>query len=162
MRLITLITTLLSFATATIKNCDPASLFQITTLSLTPEQPVAGDIVKLSLVFDNPGAPIMDGTVTNIITLNGLPFTSESALCSNTECPIVTGSNDRSTQNTWPSVTGTVSSKIIWTGPNDETLLCIQMKVDTKNQKAVSKRLRGELVVKEIDTSYIHYKNISY
>lgn len=137
MRFITLITTLLSFAAATIKNCDPSSVFQITTLSLTPEQPAPGDLVKLSLVFNNPGEPITDGAVTNVITLNGLPFTSESALCSNTECPIVTGSNDRSTQNTWPSVTGTVSSRIVWTGPNDETLLCIQMKVDTGNEMAV-------------------------
>ena len=168
MRLYTIIATLLFAFTAqttsavTIKNCDPTSVFLITTLSLTPDQPVSGDIVKLSLIFDNHGAPITDGTVTNIITLNGLPFNSESALCSNTECPIVTGSNDRSTQNTWPSVSGTLNSKIVWTGPNDETLLCIQMKVTTENEKAVIKRLRGELVVKEIDTRYIHYKNISY
>lgn len=145
MRLFTLLTSLLTLTNAIIKNCDPSSLFQITTLSLTPEQPVAGDLVKLSLVFDNPGAPITDGTVTNIITLNGLPFTSESALCSNTECPIVTGSNDRSTQNTWPSVSGTLNSKIVWTGPNEESLLCIQIKVVTGNEKALTKRLRGGL-----------------
>lgn len=168
MRLFTLLASLLSFTSATIKNCDPASVFQITTLSLTPEQPAAGDLVKLSLVFNNPGAPITDGTVATTVSYNGLPFSSSETLCKNTECPIVTGSNDRSTQNEWPSISGTVSSKIVWKGVNDESLLCIQMKVVSANAIAVYKGLRGEYNTTEVENGedikdIIRYrKNVQY
>lgn len=138
-----LLLSLLSFALATVKNCDPNSLLQITTLSLTPDPPIQGEPVKLSLVFNNPGEAITAGTATTTVSLNGLPFSSTGSLCEDTECPIVSGVNDRSVVSDWPDVSDVITSKIMWSNDNGESLLCIQIKVSPSN--ALVKRFRGEL-----------------
>jgi hypothetical protein len=134
-RLITLFGFIAS-SSATIKDCNPSSIFRPTTLSVAPDPPIPGQTVKLTLIFDNPGPQIDDGTVTTTLSVNFMPFSpTTQSLCDNTKCPIITGSNDRSTESTWPSVTGTVKSKITWIGPNSEELLCIDttFKVPSSN-----------------------------
>jgi hypothetical protein len=113
-------------AESAIKNCNTSSLFQITDLALVPDPPVAGESVAMQLQFTNPGAPVDNGTVMSTITLNYVPFpTSISPLCNNTDCPIPSGSQDRSTKSVWPSsVTGHVTTKLEWMNGSD-TLLCI-------------------------------------
>ena len=111
---------------ASIKDCDTSSIFRPTTLAAYPDPPIPGQPVKLTLIFDNPGPQIDDGTVTTTLSVNFLPFApTTQPLCDNTKCPILTGSNDRSTETTWPDVTGIVKSRITWNGPNNEQLLCI-------------------------------------
>jgi hypothetical protein len=142
-------TLLAAFATlaatsATIKNCNTSSLFQITQLALVPDPPVAGESVAMQLVFTNPGAPIDNGTVLSTVTLNYVPFpTSVSLLCENTACPISTGSQDRSTKSVWPSsVTGHVTTKLEWQTGSD-TLLCIHTDFTVASESLWSTLLRG-------------------
>ena len=128
MLLIALFTLLTATASATVTDCNSSSIFRPTTLALTPDPPVKDQPVKLSLVFDNTGSEVTNGTVTNTITYNGLPFTpSIKPLCEDTACPILVGSNDRSADTNVPAFTGKVLSHIVWTGSNDEVLLCIDM-----------------------------------
>lgn len=115
---------------ASIVDCsDGASVFRPTTLSLTPEPPVPGQPVLMTVLFDNPGDEVTDGTVTTSITINGLPFApSTEALCTNTQCPIPNGPVDRSATSTWPTgISGKIESRIAWTGVNGEQLLCLKI-----------------------------------
>ena len=119
---------------ATIHDCDTSSIFRPTILTLSPDPPLPDKTVYLSLVFDNPETIVTNGTVTKVITINGLPYTESKALCDDTQCPIVTGSNNRSTETIWPSsVTGKIVSKFTWTGTNSESLLCIEITVKVLN-----------------------------
>lgn len=115
---------LLTLASATIRNCNTSSVFQITQLALVPDPPVIGEPVAMQLAFVNP-SPVYNGTVVSSITLNYAPFpTSVSPLCNETACPIPAGSQDRSTKSTWPAITGRVVTKLEWMN-GDDVLLCI-------------------------------------
>jgi hypothetical protein len=111
---------------ASIKDCDPSSVFRPTQLAISPDPPIPGQAVKLTLIFDNTGDEISEGTVTTSISINAIPVSpSKVSLCENTACPITHGVNDRSTEITFPSVTGIIKSHVTWTGPKGESLLCI-------------------------------------
>lgn len=118
---------------ASIKDCDTTSIFRPTLLALTPDPPIPGQPIKLTLVFDNTGSEIADlegGTVTTTITINGIRFApSVEPLCENVGCPIIFGSNDRSTEITFPDVSGVIKSRTVWTsgaGAAGKSLLCIE------------------------------------
>lgn len=132
---------LAAIAGATISDCDPSSRFRPTKLAVNPDPPMANQPVAMTVQFENPGAPVVDGTVTTSVTLNFIPFQpSIEPLCTNTACPIATGSVDRSTSSTWPDgVSGTVVTKSAWAGVDGESLLCVQ----TKFAVGGSIRLRG-------------------
>jgi hypothetical protein len=147
---------------ATIKDCNTASVFRPTQLAVYPDPPVPGQPVKLTLIFDNPGPQIDDGTVTTTLSVNFIPFSpSTNPLCDNTKCPIITGSNDRSTESIWPDVTGVVKSKITWNGPNNEQLLCIDtaFKVPTSNFWDIFKNAKN-LYYKNKDEVNTLYKTL--
>jgi hypothetical protein len=117
---------LIAAARGTIKDCDSTSVFRPTQLALTPDPPVIGKPVQLTLVFDNTGPEITNGIVSTTLSVNYIPVSpTTEPLCQNTECPIVSGSNDRSTETTFPSVSGLIKSKVVWTGPEGQSLLCI-------------------------------------
>jgi hypothetical protein len=115
-------------ATGLIKDCDTASRFRPTELAVSPDPPVRGQPVVMTVKFDNPGPVVDDGTVTTSVTLNYIPFQpSSEPLCQNTACPIPSGAADRSTSSTWPSnVNGRIVTKSVWTGSGGESLLCVQ------------------------------------
>ena len=115
-----------ALAQAAIKNCNTSSVFQITQLALVPDPPVAGEPVAMHLVFNNPAGPIENGTALSTVSLNYVPFpTSSHPLCNSTECPILSGSQDRSTKTVWPaSISGAVTTKLVWMNESD-VLLCI-------------------------------------
>jgi len=139
-----------SFHDAKIINCGvDTSLLKLTDLALTPDPPVSGSPIDMTVKFLNPGDPITDGTVTTSITLNFIPFTpSTEPLCTNTKCPLVSGANDRSTSSTWPdSIQGKVVSKIVWTTPTGAELLCIQTTVTAGSEENTTSRLRGSTTV---------------
>ena len=90
----------------------------------------------MTVLFDNPGATVTDGTVTTSITYNFLPLTpTTEPLCQNTACPIVNGPNDRSTTSTWPNAVGTIVTTSVWTSIEGDNLLCIQTSVKVKNKQ---------------------------
>jgi len=102
-----------------------------------------GQPVVMTVKFNNPGPEITDGKVVTSITLNGLPLSpSTDPLCENTQCPLVTGSNDRTATSTWPStVSGKVVSKSQWFGPAGQSLLCVKTSVNVATEKG----LRGHV-----------------
>jgi hypothetical protein len=137
---------LLPLVAGSIYDCDNASVFRPTALALNPDPPVRGKPVTMTVLFNNPGETVYDGKVVTTMSLNGIPFSpSTEALCENTECPILTGSNDRSAVSTWPdSVSGKVTSKSQWFDATGNSLLCVQTKV-TVAETQKPKGLRGGL-----------------
>jgi hypothetical protein len=132
-------------ANALIEDCSNGnSYFQITKLAVTPDPPIIGKDVDLTLIFYNPGDVIdttSDITVETHVTLNSIPFTpSYQALCDNTKCPIVYGENDRSTRSVWPDVSGKMETHITWTKSSGEQLLCVRTLFKINS---VSTMLRG-------------------
>ncbi len=150
---------LLSFfaaSSASISDCsNGASVFKLTELGLTPDPPQKGQPLDMTVKFDNPGPEIVDGTVTTSVTLNFIPFQpTVEALCTNTQCPLTTGANDRSTSSTWPdTVTGSITSKIEWTAVDGSQLLCIQIKA----RVGASPKLRGVNNYTQEDADNIAY-----
>ena len=127
---------------ASIIDCSSgSSLFQITNLGLSPANPVVNEPLYMTVQFTNPGSEITDGTVTTSVTYNFIPFSpTVEPLCTNTQCPLVNGFNDRSTNSTWPNnVKGSVTSKIVWTSVDQQVLLCIQLNVKSSERN----NLRG-------------------
>lgn len=117
-------------AQASITDCsNGGSVFKFTELALSPATPVRGQNLDMIVKFNNPGPEVNDGTVTTSVSVNYIPYPSSTeALCVNTECPLYTGINDRSTSSVWPNtVSGKVTSKIVWTGVGGEQLLCISI-----------------------------------
>jgi hypothetical protein len=119
------------------------SVLQLTELAFAPSNPKVGDNTVMTVKFDNPGPEINDGTVTTSITWNYIPFDpTKEALCSNTQCPLVFGANDRSTNSAWPDISGLVKSHIEWTDAAGNLLLCIDMDITTALKNS-TKGLRG-------------------
>jgi hypothetical protein len=116
-------------ATSTIKDCDTTSVFRPVTLGLSPDPPVRGAPVYMTVEFENTGSTITEGTATTAFSLNYIPLTpSTKPLCEDTECPIVTGFNNRSTASVWPdTISGKIASKITWVSSDGRSLLCIQL-----------------------------------
>ena len=112
---------------ASIMDCNSNSLFRPIQLAVSPDPPVPGKEVALTLIFENgAAAPIENGTVATSVSINGIVFpVDKRPLCEETPCPIQPGITDRSTRSVWPHVTGLVKTKLTWTGPGDEALLCI-------------------------------------
>jgi len=133
---------LLIFGTslASIEDCSNGlSVLKLSALSLVPETPIANEPVVMTVQFNNPGADITSGTATNAITYNFMPLSpTVEDLCTNTVCPLTNGFNDRSTNSTWPDVSGSITSKITWTRDDGTQLLCIKVAVKTGR-----KNLRG-------------------
>jgi hypothetical protein len=137
-------------------NCDSNSVFKLSRLGLYPDPPMKGKAVDMIVEFENPGDEVTGGKVTTTMSLNYIPLpTDVKPLCEDTECPLVTGFNNRSTSSVWPdTVGGKVNSKIVWTGAGGETLLCLQMSttVAANNSHAL---------IKYQKPIWPHYQNIS-
>ena len=112
------------FAVApTVANCDPKSVFQIDSLSLTPNG--ANSTLKVSY---NVPSEITDGLVKYSCTLNGIPVLSESKpLCQDLKCPITVGHHEDVSDSANPTVTGTLVCTIKWQSVASESLLCIKL-----------------------------------
>ena len=114
---------------ASVTNCAPNSVFQITQLVLDPPtNVVSGQNVTLSLLYTSP-VEVDSGTITTSVTYNFLPLTPTTApLCDSAPCPIGVGDHDGSSWFLVPTgVKGTVVTKIVWTDVNSTQLLCISI-----------------------------------
>lgn len=144
-------TVITRLAEASITDCsNGASVFKFTELALNPATPVRGAALDMIVKFNNPGPEVSDGTVTTSVSVNYIPYPSSTeALCTNTQCPLVTGANDRSTSSVWPdTVSGKVSSKIVWTGTDGKQLLCIQINANVAAEaNETTPGLRGSVIV---------------
>jgi hypothetical protein len=139
---------------ASIQDCGLGkSVFNITDLALTPDPPVPGSSIAMTFQFNNPGGPVTDGSVTTSVTLNFIPFApSVEPLCTNTQCPLVTGFNDRSTKGTTPtSVQGKVVTKIVWAATDGSQLACIATSFSllSSDGNTTRKSLRGSKTILE-------------
>jgi hypothetical protein len=145
MYLLFLLGLLSAYANATITDCgNGASLFQITKLALTPDPPVIGKDIFLTLIFENPDTVIEDGSATTNIAINGIPYPPSSQdLCEATACSISVGTNDRSTSSVWPELSGKIDTTIQWKKPSGELLLCIRSVVKV----AATPNLRGNSTI---------------
>ena len=134
------------FASATVTDCSTHSIFRPTELAMSPDPPVPGQLVSLTVKFDNPGPTVTAGTSDTTIVLNGLPVASKhEELCVNTWCPIETGPNDRSTNMTWPSdhISGKLVTQNVWVDEDGTSLLCVKI----TNVFASQNSLRGTALV---------------
>lgn len=138
---------------ASISDCG--SSFQIMQLAITPDPPVQNQLVFLTLAFNNnEPATISAGTATTGITLNGLPLSpSTQPLCEATACPIPQGANNRSTNTTWPAVTGKITSRLTWVDSTGKTLLCLltQVKVAALEMQAVIPYVAPQCIHYEVE-----------
>jgi hypothetical protein len=146
---------------AAIADCATTSVFRPTVLSLSPDPPVRGQPIHMTVQFENTGGEITSGTVITALTLNGLPFSpSTESLCQNTACPIIIGFNDRSTESTWPdTVSGKVISRSTWLSDNNEVLLCVETTIKVGNARL---RPRETPVVVSIFRDDISKKQMGY
>ena len=117
-------------ASAAIKSCSSTnSKFDLHSVSLTPDPPIRGQPVELSVDFMNPGDTVLSGKVVTSLSLSYIPLPSQTTpLCEYTDCPIVFGEQIRTSKMVWPdSVSGRISSKMVWKDSSDNELLCIQL-----------------------------------
>lgn len=122
---------LFSSVISSITDCGSTNgLFQITKLGLTPDPPIIGKDVDLTLFFENPESDISEGIVETHVSINGIPYPpSTEDLCKSTTCPIIKGENNRSTKSVWPDISGKIISTLTWKKLSGELLLCLQTSV---------------------------------
>jgi hypothetical protein len=120
-------------AEGTIKNCGNAqSPLQITSLSLSPDPPIRGQLFDLDIQFNNTGQPITNGSLVTQITFDYIPFNPITIpLCEYINCPLEIGPNSINKSTTWPdSVSGLISCNLSLQDIQSNQLLCVQ--IDTK------------------------------
>jgi hypothetical protein len=154
--------TLLGIHTAdgSIKICSAeGDHLQITELKLVPDPPLRGKPFELVLKTNNNGAEITHGTITTSISINYIPFSpSITLLCEDINCPIPTGFNDFSKTATWPdTVTGAISSKVVWKDSSANELLCVQINTKVTN----TNKLRHETNFTQFDAD-MFMKTLTY
>lgn len=113
---------------ATITNCgtsaDKAQNLQVT---LNPSSPTPGSNMTLTFDYDLTET-ITGGTADYKVVLNGIPYTSSKALCTQEACPIAAGhQHDVSTSEFPAGITGKMISSISWTDQNGAPVLCVKM-----------------------------------
>jgi hypothetical protein len=151
----------MAFALGRVTDCNPTSIFRPTSLALTPDPPIAGEEVHMTIKFDNPASEITEGTTTISLSLNGIPLDPiVEPLCENTVCPIAVGMNDRSKSLVWPDVKGLINMKSVWASADNE-LMCILTQVRSGGHKlrptsngTLSVMLRDDISKKQIAIPY--------
>lgn len=147
---------LLSATLGSIQDCSKAgSILQLTKLDLVPASPVVGQPVIMTVQFNNPGPDIISGTATTAIKYSFIPLApTVEELCVNTPCPITTGFNDRSTNSTWPDITGNLETTITWKGKDGSELLCIKVSIKKNRFRLRGKNSSGLTLFKDNGTGH--------
>jgi hypothetical protein len=111
-----------------ISNCNTGSVFQITKLGFEPTNPIPGQNGTLFVDYNVPNE-ITSGSVLYKCNYNGLPVYSETFdLCSQTSCPVVSGSHSDKSISPIPNTNGKVICTIQWSDAvTNNELLCISM-----------------------------------
>lgn len=113
-------------ASASISSCGTGQ-FSLTSLQLTPDPPIVGQNVTMSVTFNNPGPLISAGTAKYAINYNGIPYSSTEDLCTQIVCPIEIGERTEVSSNLWDgSLSGKITTQINWAAADGTLLACIQ------------------------------------
>ena len=145
---------LINAALGSIQDCSKVgSILQLTKLDLVPASPIVGKPVVMTVQFNNPGPDITSGTATTAIKYSFIPLApSVEQLCVATPCPLTTGFNDRSTNSTWPDVTGNLETTITWKGADGSELLCIKVSIKKNRFRLRGKNSSGLIFFKDNGT----------
>lgn len=119
----------LTTAMGSVVDCSAGkSLFQLTSMSFSPDPTVPGQNSTLLLSMKIP-EEITNGTATYTTTYNFLPLKpTTDDLCDTVVCPIKDGYLD--TRSSFPidaSLSGTMTLKIQWADLTGRKLLCVQI-----------------------------------
>ena len=119
----------LTTAMGSVVDCSAGkSLFQLTSMSFSPDPTVPGQNSTLLLSMKIP-EEITNGTATYTTTYNFLPLKpTTDDLCDTVGCPIKDGYLD--TRSSFPidaSLSGTMTLKIQWADLTGRKLLCVQI-----------------------------------
>lgn len=133
--------------TASVKDCSSgSSLFTLNSASVTPDIPVAGDQVQLSIDYTVPeGLTVTDGTSEYAVTYNFMPFAPTiEPLCANVPCPLLAGSYKNDSVSTWPSgLSGTIVTQMKWYDLDRDLLLCVGISWKTlSNHTDIARRMK--------------------
>jgi hypothetical protein len=115
---------------ASVSDCsNGASLFQLTSLSFSPDPTVPGENSTLLLSMKIP-EEITNGTASYSTTYNFIPLKpTTDDLCDTVSCPITPGSlNTRSSYPIDKSLSGSMTLKVTWTDLTGRQLLCVSVK----------------------------------
>ncbi len=119
------------FSANTLKDCSAGtSVFKYGSASLLPDPVVPGENSTLSISSVIPeGVTVTDGTAKYSLSLNGIPFPATvDPLCSQVECPLVSGPYSNTTVSVFPSgVSGKIVSKIEWFDTSSTLLYCLEV-----------------------------------
>ena len=124
----------LSLTNASVTDCSKATaLFDITSMSFSPDPPVKGTNSTLLLSMNVP-SEVQGGTATYSVTYNFIPLTpTTDNLCSviPSGCPIKQGTLD--TVSSIPfdgSLSGQITIKIEWKDLSNQQLMCVSVKTN--------------------------------
>ena len=116
-------------SSVTLRDCGNPSTDQatITGFGFSPLNPVPNDPTELWVAYDLKN-PIVGGSATYSVTLNGIPFPATiDDLCTQTGCPKDAGIYNETSKSTFPSgISGKLVSKIQWTNQDDEPVWCLE------------------------------------
>jgi hypothetical protein len=122
----------LSFTNASVSDCSKATaLFDITSMSFSPDPPVKGQNSTLLLSMNVP-TEVQGGTATYSVTYNFIPLTpTVNNLCTELPlgCPIKQGALD--TMSSIPfdgSLSGQITIKIEWKDLQAQQLMCVSIR----------------------------------
>lgn len=116
------------FLLSSIKDCSQAnSRAMITSMSVYPEIPVAGQNVTVTVNYDLTGQ-LTGGTATYDATLNYFPVYHETyELCTQTSCPKQSGPNTEISTTPFPSgISGKLVDTISWTDEAGNPVWCVE------------------------------------
>lgn len=120
-----------TLASASVSTCG-TGLFQLNSMSLTPDPPIKGQNSTLSITYTNPDSDITDGSVKYSFNYNGIPYSQSDTLCSQVECPITTGEHTVTSSTLWDgSLSGKIATTIQWYDTTNTMLLCVQTIIRT-------------------------------
>ena len=121
---------------ASVSDCsNGASLFQLTSVSFSPDPTVPGQNSTLLLSMDVPTI-VTNGTVTYSSTYNFIPLNpSTDPLCYVTvDCPIQVGTlNTRSSYPIPTDLTGSLQMKVVWKDLDGNLLMCVAINTKLGN-----------------------------
>ena len=113
-----------------IGSCGTATKFTLNSAGFWPDPALRNENSTISIEFTVPeGLTITSGTAKYSTTYNFIPFSpSVEDLCTQTTCPIVTGTYNQSSSSTFPDLSGSLTVKTEWADENGEPLLCFLLK----------------------------------
>ena len=117
-----------------VTDCSKATaLFDITSMSFSPDPPIKGQNSTLLLSMNVPGE-VAGGTATYSVTYNFIPLTpTVNDLCLEAPggCPIMPGTlNTVSSIPFDDSLSGSLSMKIEWKDLQEQQLMCVSVKTN--------------------------------